>query len=552
MGNPMPDVFLLKMSTSSLPGENRGEILLVDDSPSSLQLLSTLLVESGYLVREATSGELALWSIKSRVPEIILLDLRMPDMDGFAVCRLLKADPSTRSIPVIFLSAQDETTDKVQGLRVGAVDFVTKSAAHEEILARVDTHVTLARVKKALELERALLELRVEERTEQLARGKGLLRSVIDSGPDLIHAIDRQSRYLLVNRNLARALGVASGDDLVGLPAARTPLTIQRPDGPQGSLEIDDQRVFAGESIFIAEEALSLPGGRQGVFETHMTPLRETNGEIYGLLCYRREITSRLRMEEERRHLEKALWQAKKMEAVGQLAGGIAHDFNNLLSLILGFAEFARNALAAGKHEKLDNYIGEITKAGLAGQAVVAQLLAFSRIDEGASEAIDPWPSILEVTESLRPSMGVNIDIALRCDDGCHSQRIKVRPVQLRQILTNLVINARDAIGSQLADGRVTIRAVLDQSTDRVCASCRQKYSGPFWVMSVSDNGSGIPLEIAEKMFDPFFTTKDVGKGSGLGLSMVHGIVHSLGGHLRVESDPGRGTTIHCLFPVLQ
>ena len=170
--------------------EDRGEILVVDDSLSSLRLLSSILRQAGYRVREAASGPLALWTIGTRLPDLILLDVRMPGMDGFEVCRRLKANLTSARVPVIFLSAQDETTDKVQGLGLGAVDFVNKSSAHEEILARIDTHITLARVKLALEMERATLEERVSERTAELLRGKSLIRSVIDSGPDFIYALD--------------------------------------------------------------------------------------------------------------------------------------------------------------------------------------------------------------------------------------------------------------------------------------------------------------------------------------------------------------------------
>jgi len=543
------------MPSNSSSTDCRGEILLVDDSPSSLQLLSTLLVESGYRVREATSGELALWTIHSRAPELILLDLRMPGMDGFEVCRRLKADPATRSIPVIFLSAQDDTTDKVQGLKVGAIDFITKSSAHEEILARINTHVTLARVEKALELERALLELRVEERTEQIARGKNLLRSVIDSGPDWIYAIDTQYRLLLINQNLAVALGEQSTQDLIGqhdCQAFHNTFCFEEHNHHECRYHDDEQRVFAGGTVFRAEETLTLPNGRSGVFETYKTPLREPDGKIYGLLCFRRDITQRLKIEHEKRTLEKELWQAKKMEAVGQLAGGIAHDFNNLLSLILGFAQFASTALANGKHQKLDYYLSEITKAGSAGQAVVAQLLAFSRTDEAADEPIDPLPVIAEAAESLRPGLGENIALDIHlAPDSRTPIRVLIKPVQIRQIVTNLVINARDALAPRSTGGhiRVTGRRETVINTNQ-CASCHQEFSGDFLCIVVSDTGTGIPGALMEKIFDPFFTTKDVGKGSGLGLAMVHGIVHSGNGHIVIVSAPEHGTEVRLFFPL--
>jgi DNA-binding response OmpR family regulator len=139
----------------------KGEVLIVEDTPASLKLLSDLLTEAGYYVRQAPNGELALWTAQSRPPELILLDVRMPGIDGFEVCRRLKENPELRQVPVIFLSAQHDTDDKVRGFELGAVDFIPKPFQAEEILARTDAHVRLGRAQKALATERALLEERV-------------------------------------------------------------------------------------------------------------------------------------------------------------------------------------------------------------------------------------------------------------------------------------------------------------------------------------------------------------------------------------------------------
>jgi diguanylate cyclase (GGDEF)-like protein/PAS domain S-box-containing protein len=148
----------------------KGEVLIVEDTPASLKLLSDLLTEAGYYVRQAPNGELALWTAQSRPPELILLDVRMPGIDGFEVCRRLKASPELSQVPVIFLSAQHDTDDKVRGFELGAVDFIAKPFQAEEILARTDAHVRLGRAQKALAEERALLEQRVAERTAELGR----------------------------------------------------------------------------------------------------------------------------------------------------------------------------------------------------------------------------------------------------------------------------------------------------------------------------------------------------------------------------------------------
>ncbi|NVM77103.1 diguanylate cyclase (GGDEF)-like protein/PAS domain S-box-containing protein [Duganella sp. SG902] len=187
----------------------KGEVLIVEDTPASLKLLSDLLTEAGYYVRQAPNGELALWTAQSRPPELILLDIRMPGIDGFEVCRRLKATPELAQVPVIFLSAQHDTDDKVRGFELGAVDFIAKPFQAEEILARTDAHVKLGRAQKALASERALLEERVAERTAELAReveqrraNEEFLRlasQVFEATQDAIVVTDRDARIVATN-----------------------------------------------------------------------------------------------------------------------------------------------------------------------------------------------------------------------------------------------------------------------------------------------------------------------------------------------------------------
>jgi diguanylate cyclase (GGDEF)-like protein/PAS domain S-box-containing protein len=187
----------------------KGEVLIVEDTPASLKLLSDLLTEAGYYVRQAPNGELALWTAQSRPPELILLDIRMPGIDGFEVCRRLKASPELNQVPVIFLSAQHDTDDKVRGFALGAVDFIAKPFQTEEILARTDAHVRLGRAQKALAAERASLEERVAERTAELAREVDQRRAneeflrlasqVFEATQDAIVVTDREARIVATN-----------------------------------------------------------------------------------------------------------------------------------------------------------------------------------------------------------------------------------------------------------------------------------------------------------------------------------------------------------------
>ena len=210
----------------------KGEVLIVEDTPASLKLLSDLLTEAGYYVRQAPNGELALWTAQSRPPELILLDIRMPGIDGFEVCRRLKATPELSQVPVIFLSAQHDTDDKVRGFALGAVDFIAKPFQAEEILARTDAHVRLGRAQKALADERSHLEQRVAERTAALAELAGSLEQevqarraneeflrlasqVFEATLDAIVICDRRGRIVATNPAFAKISGY-DGVDVVG------------------------------------------------------------------------------------------------------------------------------------------------------------------------------------------------------------------------------------------------------------------------------------------------------------------------------------------------
>ncbi len=210
----------------------KGEVLIVEDTPASLKLLSDLLTEAGYYVRQAPNGELALWTVQSRPPELILLDIRMPGIDGFEVCQRLKAAPELSHIPVIFLSAQHDTDDKVRGFALGAVDFIAKPFQAEEILARTDAHVRLARAQKALAAERATLEQRVTERTAQLTALAASLEQevqqrraneefmrlatqVFEATQDAIVVSDRRGAIVASNPAFTRISGYAC-DEAIG------------------------------------------------------------------------------------------------------------------------------------------------------------------------------------------------------------------------------------------------------------------------------------------------------------------------------------------------
>ena len=392
-----------------------------------------------------------------------------------------------------------------------------------------------------------------EDVTEQkrtmdaIRESKALLQGVIDAIPDWIYVKDREHRLILVNEQCARECGLTPSE-MVGRPDRDfIPAYIRFGRTSQGveSLHADDDAVFAGQSIHHAHDEIFFSDGRTRVFETYKRPMRDSFQRISGNLCYRRDITDRHNKEREQGLLEKQLHQAQKMELIGHLTGGIAHDFNNILSAVFGYAELMQMSPAVRVSNELAGYVQEVLQAGIRAKELVAQLLTFSHRREAASEAIHVTPIVKEVARLLRSTMPSTISI--ECELSTDMPEVLISPVQLHQVLMNLGVNARDAI---TGNGAITIRTGQNgPHGSHICASCHQRFSGPHLTISVHDSGSGIPPENLLRIFDPFFSTKDVGRGSGLGLSVLHGIVHSANGHITVATEPGRGTEFRIHLP---
>ncbi len=245
--------------------------------------------------------------------------------------------------------------------------------------------------------------------------------------------------------------------------------------------------------------------------------------------------------------LEKKLQQSQKMEAIGQLTGGIAHDFNNILASIMGFTELA--AFTANSTvisiDKLKNYLSEVMNAGTRARDLIAQMLAFSRGANSEWSMIGVETVIKETIKMLRSSLPSSFQI--HADLEQNMPHIKSDVVKLNQIFMNLCINAKDATNGT---GTVIISSRLFSANNHVCSACSQHFTGEFLAIDVKDNGSGIPTDIVHRVFDPFFTTKEVGRGTGMGLSMVHGIMHEHHGHILLKTSSAEGTMFTLLFPL--
>jgi signal transduction histidine kinase len=247
------------------------------------------------------------------------------------------------------------------------------------------------------------------------------------------------------------------------------------------------------------------------------------------------------------REREAQLRQAQKMEAIGHLAGGIAHDFNNILTSIMGYIALADERDAAAGDDKLAKYLHQANLSCQRARDLIQQILTFSRGRKSERQPTSLSRVVGESTNLLRSSLPATLELLTDLDTDAPPAMLD--PVQAEQVLLNLCINARDAMAGS-GTVRVAVRVVA--ADGEVCASCRQRVHGEFVELGVGDNGPGITPAVMERMFEPFFTTKEVGKGSGMGLSTVHGIVHEHGGHVLVESETGCGAVFRVLFPALE
>ena len=262
---------------------------------------------------------------------------------------------------------------------------------------------------------------------------------------------------------------------------------------------------------------------------------------------YLRDITERKQAEEQSNQLEAQLRQSQKMEAIGHLSGGIAHDFNNILTGVMGYIVLAAEKSEQYNDEKIAKYLTRALRSGQKARDLIQQMLTFSRGQRGEPKPMVLTPVVKESIKLLESTLPSTIEIKTDCD--YQLPQVNVDPVHIEQIIMNLCINARDAMQS---NGQLSVSVKQRHCSNCICSSCQQNIEGNYVELVVSDTGIGIPKDQIGRIFEPFYSTKEVGKGSGMGLSTVHGIVHEYGGHIGVESDPGHGTSFHIFLPPIE
>jgi PAS domain S-box-containing protein len=403
-----------------------------------------------------------------------------------------------------------------------------------ELLDEVTMDISFALDKIEGDSQRSRLE-------EQNLQQSMFLGTLIDAMPYPVVYKDTQMRYLGCNRAFERFTGIKTGQ-LIGL----TVHDIWSEDSAEVLRHTD--RELLGRSDrqpLIFEETLQDAEGINHDFLIHKAIFQGQDGKTAGVIGVMVDITERKRAEEERARIENQLQQAQKMEALGTLAGGIAHDFNNILGIIIGFTELSMYELGKGTPvlDKLD----EVLKATNRAKDLVKQILAFSRRSEQQKMPLQLGIIVKDAMKILRPSLPSTIEIRTNVSS---KAAVLADPTQMHQVLMNLCTNAAHAMQDHGGILEVNLTdVVLETQPARFRESLQP---GRYVELTVKDSGLGIDPGIIDLIFDPFFTTKQAGEGTGLGLSVVHGVVKSHGGGISVESTVGKGTTFTVLIPVLE
>ena len=371
----------------------------------------------------------------------------------------------------------------------------------------------------------------------RLLEAEKLFYLIGDSGSDLIAIVDTHGRRLYNSPSYERLLGYSMEElkDTSGLDQ------IHPEDRAQVIAAAEEaKRTGTGQRL---EYRIRHKDGTWRILESTASAVRDEGGEIDKFIIVNRDITSqREQAREILRQKEEQLRQAQKMEAVGRLSGGVAHDFNNLLSVIIGYAEDLE--LRLDPADRLHKEAVEVRKAGERAASLTRQLLAFSRQQMLQPRVLDLNGVVADLARMLGRLIGSDIEFHLALDP--QLGRVKADQSQLEQVVMNLVVNARDAMPE---GGRLTVATqnihLRETGADRVPAA----EPGSYVQLTVTDTGTGMDAQTLAHIFEPFFTTKAEGKGTGLGLATVAGIVNQCGGHIAASSEPGKGASFRILLP---
>jgi PAS domain S-box-containing protein len=495
-------------------------VLLVEDDALDAELLLRELKRAGFAPewRRVDTEPAFLDALRGPL-DIVLSDFDLPQFDGLRALELMNAH--CPDVPFIIVSGTIGEETAVAAMRRGAADYLIKDR-----LTRLGQAVHVA-------LEQARMRSDQRRMTEDLHRAERRYRSIFENAVEGIYQASADGRMLAANPAMARILGYASPEELLGhLVNVREQLY----ETPERRDEI--RRLIAEQGMVTGYETrFRRKDGSIIWVRLSATAVQGDHGDVHyeGMI---EDIT-------ERKHGEAQQLRSQKLEALGTLSGGIAHDFNNILLAIDGHVTLATADLPEG-HPVQEN-LGEIGRASARAADLVRQILTFGRPHDVKRGPLHLRPVVDEAMKLVRATLPAMIDIRVVCAEG-------VLPIvgdatQIHQIVVNLCTNSAHALEARR--GSIELRLEPVTIATQPAPLPPGLRPGRFSCLSVSDNGSGMTAETLERIFDPFYTTKAPGQGTGLGLSVVHGIVSSYGGAITVYSQPGKGSTFRLFFPAL-
>ena len=531
------------------------KILVVDDNPDDLLLLRLVVERHGHEVFAAENGQQGFELAAAHRPDLIISDALMPVLDGFNFLKKLKEDAVLKAIPFIFYSATYKADkDLALAAALGAEAYILKPKEPaelwreiEEVLAKGGNLKTVAAgevtdleyLRKYSAMVATKLEQKVAELEKALAAQAETEKALIQAKEewersfeaigDIALILSPDLRITRANRQAYAVLASDSGQELagefcyeafreVGHPCDYCPVLAAKKDGAVRSCEIEHTSL-----------------GK--IFQVSVSPVLDPEGRVVSFFYFGKDITAQ-------KEMETRLNQAEKLEAIGTLAGGIAHDFNNILTPILGYAELMKMSLTP--ESPACKIIDQVVNAAMRAKDLVQHILTFSRQQEHQRLPMAPHVIIKEALKLLRSSIPTTIEI--RQDINPDSGMVLADATQLHRIVMNLCTNAYHAMRKTGGVLAVSLQPVQVERDDPK-VNGQVLTPGAYVVFEVSDTGCGMDKLTMAKIFDPYFTTKKQGEGTGLGLSVVHGIVKEGGGYISVYSEPGKGSTFRVYLP---
>lgn len=522
------------------------KLLVVEDDEDSRILLMNVFALSGHEVTSATNGVEAMAAIEKSIPDLIISDILMPQMDGYTLCKKLKADKRFRDIPFVFYTATyTDPKDRQLAMDIGCAAFLVKPMEIDLLLEKVETiimNTSDSRLFDDPESEKSSqdielkytnvltrkLDKKVKDLDAEREKYKRLVEALRDKYFFYSHDVNGGFTYLSPSVTIILGYTIEEFSFHYSKYMTANPVNDKAKEYKNFGLQGKKQSAYELEVFH--------QNGSIRRLEVTEEPICDKNGHVVSIEGIAQDIT-------QKRFLESRIRKVHKMEALGTLAGGIAHDFNNILVSILGNLDMVEIELEPGS--PATPYIEQITKAGNRARSLISQILTYSRQTDQEIEEVKVQYIITEVLKLLRPAISKMIEFNISIQDQCRP--IMADPTQIHQVIMNLCANSSHAIGEDNGEISILLSEIkIDSMNGSIDGDIKP---GNYVRLDISDTGKGIMKSDIEKIFDPYFSTKKKGEGTGLGLAMVQGIVNSLNGYIRVESEPGKGTRFSLYFP---